>query len=75
MNGIPWSDRQRQGYQLTFSLPDRVEFSENEEWRVKRVGAIKEDLLSYITVYRPSGVGMRIYQLRYEPADLRQPRT
>jgi hypothetical protein len=72
----PWSDGQSLGYRLTFSLPDRVEswISENEDWRVKRAGAIKEDLLSYITVYRRSGAGMRIYQLRYEPADLRQPR-
>ena len=40
----PWSDGQGLDYQLTFSLPDHVEswISENDDWRVKRAGVIKE---------------------------------
>jgi len=70
----PWQDAQ--AYRLTFNLPERVEswISENEEWRGKRTSAIKKDLLPYITVYRRAGEDMRVYQLRYEPGDLRRPR-
>lgn len=73
----PWPDglMDENSYQLAFKLPEQVEswIRENEEWRAKRVGVIKEDLLSYITVYRRSGPDTRIYQLRYEPSELSHP--
>jgi hypothetical protein len=62
-------------YRLTFSLPDRVEawISENEDRDVKRVRQVKEDFLAAITIYRRSRDGMRVYQLRYVPGELRRP--
>jgi len=62
-------------YRLTFSLPDRVEawISENEDRQVKRVRQVKEDFLAAITIYRRSRDGMRVYQLRYVPGELRRP--
>lgn len=72
----PMPDGQAGHYEVTFRLPDHVEswISENDERRRKRTGLVKEGMLSYITVYRSSGGETQIYQLRYEPSDLRQPR-
>jgi hypothetical protein len=62
-------------YRLTFSLPDRVEswISENEGRQVKRTLQVKEDFLAAITIYRRASDGMRVYQLRYAPGELRRP--
>lgn len=69
----PWGDEN--AYTLSFNLPEKIEswISENAERRRKRVGTIKEDFLSAITVYRRRGDVMRIYQLRYEPSELHRP--
>jgi hypothetical protein len=70
----PWDDQD--AYRLTFKLPARIEswISENEERRERiRVGAIKEDFLPEISIYRRHGEDMRIYQLRYQPSALHRP--
>jgi hypothetical protein len=63
-------------YRLTFSMPEPVEswISENDEWRSKRTGAVKANLLSHISVYRQYRGQMRIYQLLYLPRELRRHR-
>jgi hypothetical protein len=77
--GAEWELSPRQNpdaYRLTFNLPHRVEqwISENDDWQAKRTRAIKNDLLPHITVYRGDRQNMRVYQLRYEPSELRRPR-
>jgi hypothetical protein len=61
-------------YRLTFSLPDRVEswIVENEDRQVKRARQVKADFLTAITIYRRAHDGMRVYQLRYVPGELRR---
>jgi hypothetical protein len=64
-----------EAYRLSFSLPERLEswISENEELQRKRISIIKDDFLSAITIYRLAHDEVRLYQLKYEPAELRRP--
>jgi hypothetical protein len=68
----PWDDPE--GYRLSFSLPGQVEtwISQHEEHRTSRARAIKEQLLSDITIYRTVHDDLRTYQLRYEAGELRR---
>jgi hypothetical protein len=67
----PWDDPD--AYRLGFTLPDQIAdwINEKAEFRRKRIGRTKDDLLSVITIYRQqSDGGTRVYQLRYEPSAL-----
>jgi hypothetical protein len=59
-------------YELTFNLPERLEdwITENDERRWTRAAEFKAHFLPVITVCRRSGQDLRVYQLRYEPAEL-----
>ncbi|MGW2395403.1 hypothetical protein ACWCYY_02460 [Kitasatospora sp. NPDC001664] len=61
------------GYQLTFKLPEHIEdwISDIDEKERQRTLEIKSNFLASITIYRMNGTGVRSYQLRYEPATLR----
>lgn len=74
-----WSDPlfdQREGYRLTFNLPERIEewISEHEEQRASRIRSVKTQLLSEIIVYRMEGDNLQTFQLQYRPRDLRRGR-
>ncbi|MCF2525906.1 restriction endonuclease [Yinghuangia soli] len=62
------------GYLLTFKLPEQIEdwISDNAEKERQRTMQIKSEFLAGITVYRMVGAGVRSYQLRYEPSELRR---
>lgn len=66
----------KDGYRLTFKLPDRIEawIEDVEESKRKRTHQVKEDFLSRITVYRMNGAGVQSYQLYYEPQQLHRNR-
>jgi hypothetical protein len=68
----PWEAPE--AYELTFNLPERLEnwIVENEEHRFRRAAAITTKFLPVITVYRRSGQDVRVYQLRYQPSELRR---
>lgn len=69
----PWESQD--AYRLTFNLPEQIEswIGDNEQYRLKRANDFKADFLSAITVYRRHADETRIYQLRYEPAELHRP--
>ncbi|MFF1478262.1 hypothetical protein ACFVYD_11935 [Streptomyces sp. NPDC058301] len=60
-------------YRLAFKLPEHIEawISGIEEKEPQRILDIKQQFLSSITIYRMNGSGVRAYQLRYEPGELR----
>lgn len=59
-------------YRLTFTLPDRVEewIDDSERYRT-RARMIEESLLSTIVLYRLRRGAVTVFQLDYEPAELR----
>ncbi|MFE9407313.1 restriction endonuclease [Streptomyces sp. NPDC006704] len=61
-------------YRLAFKLPEHIEewISGIAEKERQRTLDIKQQFLSSITIYRMNGSGVRAYQLRYEPSELRQ---
>ncbi|MFG2703100.1 hypothetical protein [Streptomyces sp. NPDC048386] len=61
-------------YRLAFKLPEHIEewISGVAEKERQRTMDVKEQFLSSITIYRMNGSGVRAYQLRYEPSELRQ---
>jgi hypothetical protein len=65
-----------EAYELAFNMPSGVEewIAENEERRVSRTRAIKDEMLSTITIYGRLHGHERVYLLRYLPAQLRQAR-
>jgi hypothetical protein len=65
------------GYQLAFNLPDHLEswISENEEHRVSRTRAVKQQFLSDIVIYRMEGDSLQTFQLHYQPGDLNRRRS
>jgi hypothetical protein len=67
---------QREGYWLTFSLPERLEswISEHEEHRTSRIRAVKKQFLSDIIIYRMENDTLQTFQLQYHPGDLRRGR-
>jgi hypothetical protein len=67
---------QREGYWLTFNLPERLEswISEHEEHRTSRIRAVKKQFLSEIIIYRMESDTLQTFQLQYHPADLRRGR-
>ncbi|MGW0537644.1 hypothetical protein [Streptomyces sp. NPDC003032] len=68
------SPREDEGaYRLAFKLPEHIEvwISGIEEKERQRILDIKQQFLSSITIYRMNGSGVRAYQLRYEPSELR----
>jgi hypothetical protein len=69
----PWESPE--AYRLTFNLPEQIEswIGDNEQYRLRRANQFKTDFLSAITVYRRHADQTRIYQLRYEPAELHRP--
>jgi hypothetical protein len=75
--GTEWAITPRddpEGYRLTFNLPEQIEswISQHEERRASRTRAVKEQLLSDITIYRTVDDQLWTYQLRYEPSELRR---
>jgi hypothetical protein len=66
----------REGYRLTFNLPDRLEewISEREDQHAGRIRAVKSQFLSEIIIYRMEGDNLQAYQLQYRPTDLRRGR-
>ncbi|MGW7423516.1 hypothetical protein ACWGJB_26350 [Streptomyces sp. NPDC054813] len=62
-------------YRLAFKLPEHIEewISGIAEKERQRTLDIKAQFLSSITIYRMNGSGVRAYQLRYEPSELRLP--
>jgi hypothetical protein len=60
-------------YQLTFTLPPRLEswISENEEQERRRIRKVKTDFLSAIMVYYMFAHGVRACQLTYAPDQFR----
>ncbi|MEV7958322.1 restriction endonuclease [Streptomyces sp. NPDC088141] len=60
-------------YRLTFKLPEHIEewISGIAEKESQRTLDVKAQFLSSITIYRMNGRGVRAYQLRYEPSELR----
>ncbi|MDG6109613.1 hypothetical protein Daura_48555 [Dactylosporangium aurantiacum] len=59
-------------YRLSFTLPDRVEewIDDSERYRM-RARIVEESLLSTIVLYRLDQGAVTVYQLDYEPAELR----
>lgn len=76
--GQPRSDLlftdQSERYSLTFNLPDELEFwiAQDEEYRVRRIRAVKTQFLSDIVIYRMEGDKLRTFQLQYHPNELRR---
>ncbi len=66
----------REGYWLTFDLPERLEswISEHEEHRTSRIRAVKKQFLSDIIIYRMEADTLQTFQLQYHPGDLRRGR-
>lgn len=64
----------REGYQLTFNLPDELEswISRDEEYRVSRARVVKRKFLSDILIYRMEGDSLQTFRLKYEPGALRR---
>lgn len=62
-------------YQLTFTLPQRLEkwISEYEEHERRRIRKVKADFLSAIMVYYVEHHGVRACQLTYEPSQFHRP--
>lgn len=68
-------DPDTKGYRLTFALPKHVEdwiSLAGEDERQRRSEAVKADFLSSITIYRMKDSALSVYQLSYEPAELRR---
>lgn len=66
----------REGYSLTFDLPERLELwiSEHEEHRTSRIRAVKKQFLSDIIIYRMDDDTLQTFQLKYHPGELRRAR-
>ena len=64
--------RELEGYQLTFNLPEHVEYwiSEHEDQRASRARAVKRRFLSDIVIYRMEGDSLQTFQLHYQPGEL-----
>ncbi len=62
----------REGYRLTFSLPEHLEswISEHEKHRTSRIRKVKQRFLSDIVIYRMEGDSLQTFQLQYEPGEL-----
>jgi len=65
-----------EGYELTFSMPARIEewIAENDERRTARTRQIKQRFLADMIIYRMHGDDLQTFQLHYQPGGLRQGR-
>jgi hypothetical protein len=68
--------QEREGYQLTFNLPDHLEswINEHEEQRASRTRAVKRQFLPDIVIYRMEGDRLQTFQLHYQPGELNRRR-
>lgn len=62
-------------YRLTFTLPQHIEdwiAEADMDQEQRRSAAVREQFLSSITIYHVTGSTLSVYQLSYEPAELRR---